>query len=118
MNEELLLAYTKFSENLVENVLDINSPQQPPERMSRRAQIFRHQFLTLVRLTHAALQRRHCLAQQCALPLPADQPALAGAEIILGEAHQRRDQLRYPIAAAGRNSEIRPATIRPQATLG
>ena len=77
MNKELLLAYTELPENLIEDILDIDPAEQPPERMRRRPQILRDEFLALSDRIHAAPQRSRRFAQQCALPLPADQSSLA-----------------------------------------
>src|SRR6266853_704080 len=110
MNEEILLTYTKLAEDNVENILNIDAPQQPSQRMRRCPELFRGEFLTSSDHLYAAMQRNRRLLQQLPLPGPADQPTLTGAEIILGEPDQSRDQLRKPIAAAGRNSK---AGFRP-----
>src|SRR6266851_10272631 len=47
MNEEILLPYTKFPENHIEDLLDIHPPQQPSQRMRRRTELFRREFLAL-----------------------------------------------------------------------
>ena len=56
MNKELLLTYTKFTKDFVQDVLDIDPPQQPPKRMRRRPQIFRNKLLAFPRRFYAALQ--------------------------------------------------------------
>src|ERR1043166_6238468 len=116
MNVGLLLPYTEFPENLVQDVFNVNSPKQPSERLRRRPQIFRDELLPLsARGIYAALQRSRRLAQQCALPLPADQPAFVGTDIDPCEADQRRDQPVHAIAASRRNLEFLNATGLPHA---
>jgi hypothetical protein len=63
MNQEVLLTYTKFSEDNIENMLDIDPAEQPSERLCRRAQILRDEFLTLARLGYTAMQQIRRLSQ-------------------------------------------------------
>src|SRR5689334_1845056 len=43
------LPYTELAKNHVENILDIDPPKEPAERMSRGPQFLRHELLTLPR---------------------------------------------------------------------
>src|SRR5438309_2061741 len=113
MNKVLLLAYTKLPKDIVEYILNIYTSQQLPKRMRGRSQILGDQLLAL--FFHAALQQLCRLAQQCALPLAADQSALAQAEIIFRMPDQRRHQLPESITTARRNLEISVATGSPHA---
>ena len=56
MNEEILLSYTKVSEDLVQDVLNINPTEQPAETVGSRPQILRDKFLALVDHSYAAPQ--------------------------------------------------------------
>ena len=100
VNEEILFANTEFPEDHVEDILDVHPPQQPPEGMRGAPKFLCRQFLTLPDDIYAAMQRNRCLLQQLALPDAADQPSLAGAEIILDESHQGRNQVRHPVPAS------------------
>src|ERR1700686_3194511 len=80
--------------------------------MCRSPELFRREFFALPNDLYAATQRTGRILEQLALPGSANQPALAGAEIILGESDQGRDQFRKPVAAAGRNFE--PGSRLPQ----
>src|SRR6266849_2856215 len=106
MNQEILLSYTEFSEDDVQNVLDIDPAKQPSQRMNRRSQILRGEFLALPDSPDAPLQRNRRLLQQLSLPLPADQAGLTRTKIILRERNQGRDQLLNSVAAAGRNGKV------------
>ena len=45
--KEVLLTYTEFAEDDVENVLDVHTPEQPPQGVCRQSKFFRRQLLTL-----------------------------------------------------------------------
>ena len=72
-----LLTDTELPENHVQDVLDIDPSQQPPERISRRPQFLRGQLLALLQSRQCCVATNGRLPQQFALTLPADQPALA-----------------------------------------
>src|ERR1019366_7626701 len=88
MNKERLLSYTKFSEDHIQDILDIDPTKQPTQRMNRSPQILRREFLAVPYHFHTALQRNRGFLQQFSLPLPPDQPPLIRAEIFLSERHQ------------------------------
>src|SRR4051794_22250147 len=113
MNERILLPYTKLPEDFVENVFDIDAPEQPAKGMSGGTKVLRDQLLALP--LHAAVQRSCRFAQQGAVPLPSDQSALARPEIIFGVPGQRRRQLLQSVAAGRRNPEISAAPGLPPA---
>jgi hypothetical protein len=101
MNEEILFTYTKLAKNHVQDILNVHPSQQPPQRVRGGAEFFRREFLTRPNDLYAATQRTGGILQQLALPGSANQPALAGAKIILGESDQGRDHFRKPVAPAG-----------------
>src|ERR1700690_517430 len=107
MNEELLLAYTEFPENHIQDILHVDPPEQPPEGIRRHSQILGGQFLALADGGNAALQRSRGLLQQLPLPLPSNQAVVAEAEIVLREPDQGGNQFPDPITPARRNAEIR-----------
>src|ERR1700733_6789902 len=108
MNKEILLSYTEFSKDDIENVLDINPAQQPPQRNRRPSQFFRSEFLTASNHRNAAMQHIRRLPQQFPLPLAPDQTVLARPEKIPRKDHDSRDQLLDAISPGRRNSELRP----------
>ena len=65
-------------------------PNSRPKGMRGNAKFLRRQLLALLGHFYAALQRSRRLLQQLPLPRPADQPAFAGAKIILRESDQGR----------------------------
>ena len=54
MVREGLLTYAELPEDDVQNVFDIDAPQQPSEGMSRHAQFFRRKLLALPDYLNAA----------------------------------------------------------------
>ena len=56
MNEEILLAYTKFTKERIEDVLDINPAEQSAQGMGRRPKFLSGEFLALRNDRHAAPQ--------------------------------------------------------------
>jgi hypothetical protein len=56
MNKEILLSYTKFPEDHVQDVFHIYPAQQAPERLRGHSQILGGKFLTLLDCVDAALQ--------------------------------------------------------------
>src|SRR5258708_17567736 len=106
MNKELLLAYTKVSEDRIQNVFHIDPPKQPTQGISRGPQLFRRELLALADHLNTTLQRIRCFLQQFSLPRPADQADLARAQIVACEPNQGRDQLGDPVAAPRRDSKI------------
>ena len=79
MNVELLLSYTKLPEDLVEDVFDIDPPKQPPERLSRRAQILRDELLALpaasmLRCSEAAVSRSNVRCRSRLISPPSSDP--------------------------------------------
>jgi hypothetical protein len=77
MNKEILLTYTKIPEDHIENILHIDSPKQPSQRMSSRPQIFRRELFTRPDDGYAAPQRSCRFLQQFTLPRPTDEATLA-----------------------------------------
>jgi hypothetical protein len=77
MNEKILLTNTEIPKDHIQNIFDVDPPQEPPQGMNRDPQVLRGEFLTLPNRIYAALKRNYCLLQQFSLPLPADQAALA-----------------------------------------
>src|SRR5665213_3033625 len=121
MNEGILLSNTEISEDFVEDVLNVHPTEQPAEAVCGRPQILRHEFLTLVDHIYAASQQIRGLAQQCPMPLPADQAALLRAKVISRKSDQRRNQFLEPITPARRNLKIESPCLRlmrPQIDLG
>src|ERR1700755_864588 len=92
MNQEILLSYTEFPENHIQDILDIDPAKQPAQGKSRRPQILRREFLALLQHVYAALQRDGRLPQQLPLPFPGDQTTLALSEKVLRENDQGGDQ--------------------------
>jgi hypothetical protein len=88
MSKEILLTYTKVSENAIKDILDVDPPEQPSQCLGSGPKVFRHQFFALASLTNAALQQIRRLLQQFPLSLPADQTTLPRAEIILRKPDQ------------------------------
>jgi hypothetical protein len=83
MNLNPLLPDTKFPEDHIEDILDIDPTKQLSQGLNRQPQILGSEFLTLPNHRYATLQRNRGLLQQLTLPLPADQASLPGAKIIL-----------------------------------
>src|SRR5215468_2870114 len=96
----------EFPEDHVENILDIDAPEQPAERIGRQSQILRGELLATTDHVHAPLQRVRGLLQQLPLPLPADQPALARFKIIPCERDQGGDQFRDAVTPPRGNPEL------------
>src|SRR4051794_9331357 len=115
MNQGLLLTYTKFPKDFVENILDVDASQQASQRIGGSPEFLRNELLTSVDRLHAALQRTLRCAQQLALPLAGDHADIARTKIILGVSDQCRDQTLKAVASFGRNPEVRAVTIPPQA---
>ena len=46
MKQNALLADAEIAEDHVENILDVDTAGQPPQRMRRQPQLLGHQFLT------------------------------------------------------------------------
>src|SRR5882757_3348400 len=108
----LSLPDAEFPEDDVEEVFDIDPADQPAQRKGRPAEFLSGQFLAPPDHVDAAAKRPDCLLQQLALPCAADQASLAGPEIVVREADQGGDQFRNPIAAGGRDPELRmPASL-------
>jgi hypothetical protein len=57
MNFQTLLADAKFSKNHIEDVLDIDTAQQPSQRISGRSEFLGDQLLTVPGHAQATLQR-------------------------------------------------------------
>lgn len=57
MNEKLLLANTKFAENHVKHIFDVDPSKQPSERVGSGAQFLGGQFLALPDHLQAPAQR-------------------------------------------------------------
>src|ERR1700685_2943593 len=93
MNIKILLTYTEFPKDDVENVLDINPAQQSPQRNRRPSQFFRSEFLTAFNHRNAALQHIRRLPQQFPVSLAPDQTVLARPEKIPRKDHDGRNQL-------------------------
>ncbi len=55
VNETISFTYTKFAEDHVQDILDVDPAEQPAERPSRHPQILRRQFLTFRNHRQAAL---------------------------------------------------------------
>ncbi len=77
VNKTISLTYTKFPKDHVEQVFHVDPTEQPSQRTRCDPQIFCGQLLAFFEHAYAPLQRRCCLLQKFALPLPADQSALA-----------------------------------------
>src|ERR1700722_4348293 len=105
MNLKSLLTNAEFLENHVQDIFDVNPPEQAAERLSRRPQLFRQKFFPRSHRRYAALKRIRSVLQQFSLPLAADQGPLARPEIIPHKRRESGNQLRNSIASAGRNSE-------------
>src|SRR6516164_166613 len=73
------LTDTKFAKDHVENVLDIDPTQQPPQSIGGPPQLLGRQFLTLSDYAGAPPQRFRGLPQQRPLPLPGDQASFLTA---------------------------------------
>src|SRR6267154_4631057 len=101
MNKEILLTYTNLPEDHVQDILNVHPSQQPSQRVRGGAELLGREFLACPNDFYAATQRKGRILQQLALPGSANQPALAGAKIILRESDQGRDQFGKPVAAAG-----------------
>src|SRR5260370_2496682 len=82
VNKTNSLTYTKFAEDHVQDILDVDPAEQPAERPSRHPQLLRRQFLTFLNRRHTALHRHGRRLQKFALPLPTDQAALPRATLI------------------------------------
>src|SRR6516162_4211600 len=93
-------------EDHVENILHIDAPEQPAERIGRHSQIFRGELLAATDHVHAPLQRVRGLLQQLPLPLPADQPTLARSKIIPCERDQGGDQFGDAVTPPRGNPEL------------
>src|SRR6476619_8577215 len=106
MNEEMLLAYTKISEDLIQNIFHVDATEQPTQGIGRSPQLFRRELLALADHFNTALQRIGRFLQQFSLARPADQADLARAQMVPCEPNQGRDQLGDPVAAARRDSKI------------
>src|ERR1700761_6943349 len=100
MNLNSLLTDAKFPENLVQNVFDIDAPQQTPERVRRRPQLFSHQLFALPGDCQAAAQGVAGFVEQSPLPLTANQTVLARPKIVLRKRSERADQFRDAVALA------------------
>src|SRR6266567_5743451 len=88
----LLLANAKISEDHVENILHVDSPEKLAQRPGRQAKLLRHDFLSAVlRGALRALQREHGLFKMRALTLTRHQRGL-GREEALGKARHRVNQ--------------------------
>src|SRR5260370_15947648 len=111
MNQSSLFSDAKILENRIQDVLHVDPPEQSTQRLSRRPQFLRGEFLALSDDLHAALQQTCRIPQQFALPLPTDQPSLAGTEIILRKRNQRRAQFRDAIAPPRGNFELRSTPL-------
>ena len=107
MNYNSLLSDTEFSENRVQDVLDIHSAEQTAERLRCCSQFLCRQFVATSGNSQAASQRLGRLPQQLPLPLPTDQAIFTRSEKILRKNSQRRHQFRNAIAAARGNPEGR-----------
>src|SRR6478672_11996577 len=113
LTEGILLPHAKFPGDHVENVLDIDPAKQPPQRVGRRPKFLGGEFLALPYHLKATEQRSDRLLQQFALPRPADQSALARAEISLSETDKARYQFRDALPPASRDPE-HGQSIRPR----
>src|SRR6185295_10963478 len=109
MSEELLLPYTKFSKNRIQDILDVDPAQQSSQGMSRCPQLLRRKLFPLLYHRYAAPQRIRRLPQQFSLPLSANETGFARTKIVLRKIHQSCHQLLHPVAPTRRNREIRPA---------
>ena len=70
-----LLPNTEISKDYVKNVFYIDAPQQLPKPVRRHPQIFGHQ-LGMLRQIYRTPKRIRSVAQQLAVPRPADQRGL------------------------------------------
>ena len=55
VNETISLTYTKFAEDHVQHILDVDPAEQSAEGASRHPQILRRQFLTFLNRRQTAL---------------------------------------------------------------
>src|ERR1700681_883781 len=56
MNKEILLTYTKLSEDHIKDIFHIHPAEQPPKGMGRDPQMLRSEFLALPQCPYTALQ--------------------------------------------------------------
>ena len=75
MNKEILLTYTEFAKDHVENIFHVDPAKQPSQGDCRPSQFLRSQFLPATDDGNAAMQHSRCLLQQLPLPLASDQAA-------------------------------------------
>jgi hypothetical protein len=72
MNQEILLPYTKLSEDHIKDILDIHPTQQSAQGMRRDPQLLGSEFLSDFDDLNAAPQRSGSFLQQFSLPRSAN----------------------------------------------
>src|SRR5882757_6250017 len=97
---------TEVPEDHVEDVLNIDSPEQSAKRIGRSPQILRGQFFAAAYHLDASLQRFRRLPQQPPLAFATDQAALARSKIILRKDNHRRDEFAEAVTMPRGNPEF------------
>jgi hypothetical protein len=105
MNKEILLTYTKISEDAIEDIFHIDTSQQQSQLLRRSTHILGNEFFPLLSRCCSMLQQTRCAAQQKTLPLPGNQPSLTAPKVPTGEVDQQGQQLCEAIAALCRNCD-------------
>ena len=75
MNKEILLTYTEFAKDHVENIFHVDPAKQPSQGDRRPSQFLRSQLLPATDESNAAVQHSRCFLQQLPLPFAPDQAA-------------------------------------------
>src|SRR5262249_16960348 len=100
-----LFADAELVKDQVENVLDIDPPEQAPQSITPSSQLLSRYLLTLTNHRGAPSQRLHGLLQQYPLPFPSDQATLVVTEKSFREVDQGGHELSDAVAPGRGNPE-------------